>query len=277
MDVKISITFGGSTPRAWTVPPPDPFGERGRQEIIDLRKAECPYCGFALKKPPSVKTRCSGCKQWMTVRTRPMDNARVVVRADEAEQIDAHWRVARSGREPDFRFLSSKDEVDAERARLRQQLASESGTEPSDDDVKLAVLSGMAARHAADRDWGLYRNVRLMTADFLTRRMKVWEAIRIYLEVCALDLNGATNGNAQKAPELLAEFPEFDPRQAFTAPAVLKQVRLVSARLAINKADLGSCFVEEYGRARVALPLSPEVCWARLEMGFNGPREAETR
>lgn len=43
----------------------------------------------------------------MTVRMRPGDNARVVVRAEEAEELDAYWRVARSAREPDFRFLTT--------------------------------------------------------------------------------------------------------------------------------------------------------------------------
>jgi hypothetical protein len=112
----------------------------------------------------------------MTVRARPADNARVVVRAEEAEELDAYWWVARSAREPDFRFLCNKEQVDAERLRLREQFAKEGGKDPSDDDVKWAQLNAMATRHAADRDWGLYRNMRLTMADFLTWRMKVEDA-----------------------------------------------------------------------------------------------------
>jgi hypothetical protein len=272
MGVKITITFDASSLEAWTKPP-DPFGERERQEILDLRRAECPYCGFALKKLPSAKTKCPGCKQWMTVRMRPADNARVVVRAGEAEELDAHWRVVRSAREPDFRFLTTKEHVDAERVKLRQQFGNDGGKDPSDDDVKWALLNAMANRHAAERDWGLYRNMRLTMADFLTRRMKFEEGMRLYLEVCALDLNGPANGNAHKAPELIREFPEFDQRLAFAAPAVLKQVRQVAARLAMDMPEQRKCFVDEYRNIQIALPLSAEVCWRKLETALNEPNK----
>jgi hypothetical protein len=63
MDVKITITFEVSSPEAWTKPP-DPFGERERQKILDLRTAECPYCGSALKNfhrvTPSAPAASSG-------------------------------------------------------------------------------------------------------------------------------------------------------------------------------------------------------------------------
>jgi hypothetical protein len=155
--------------------------------------------------------------------------------------------------------MFNKEQVDAERVRLREPFASEGGKDPSDDDVKLALLNAMATRHAADRDWGLYRNTRLTMADFFTRRMKIEDAMRLYLEVCALDLNGPVNGNAPKTPELLREFPEFDQHSAFTAPAVLKQVRLVAARQAMSMSELQSCFMAQYRSIQIALPLSPEV------------------
>lgn len=102
--------------------------------------------------------------------------------------------------------------------------------------------------------------MRLTMADFLTRRMKIEDAIRSYLVVCALDLNGPANSNAQKTPELLREFPEFDQHMAFAAPAVLQQVRLVAARLAMAMSELESCFVGQYRSIRIALPLSAAVC-----------------
>ena len=166
-------------------------------------------------------------------------------------------------------------------SKAQTAVGERSGTEPSEERcryVKLAVLSGMAARQTAHRDWILYRNVRLMTADFLTRRMKVWEAIRIYLEGLRSGSKWRNEWQRAEGPRTTCGISQFDPRQAFTAPAVLKQVR--RNRKARNKqGGLGELFCGgvEIGRARVALPLSPEVCWARLEMGFNGPREAETR
>ena len=57
-------------------------------------------------------------------------------------------------------------------------------------------------------------------SDFLTRRMRLKEALQLYLEVWILDANGATNGNGQKSLELLKRFPPFDQRQAFIAPFI---------------------------------------------------------
>lgn len=270
MDVK-TVTFEVSAPcREGGTKPPDPFGERAHQEPTDLRKAECPYCQKDLKKVPAAKTKCPHCKQSMYVRTHPEDHARVVVRKEEADRIDAYWLVARSAPEPDFRFLVNKERVDAERACLRQRFLSKGCSEPSDDDVKWALLNRMSVEHAKAGDWGLYGNTRLTMANFLTRRMKLKNALRVYLEVCTLDLNGATNGNAQKTPELLKEFPDFDLRQAFVAPGVLGQVNLIAAELEMNREVLKDFYMVNNSAFHMRLPLTSRACWIKLENALNG-------
>ena len=62
-------------------------------KVKDERKAECPYCHIALEKIPAKKTECSHCGAFMFVRTRPKDNARVVVTKEEAEKIEEDWAI----------------------------------------------------------------------------------------------------------------------------------------------------------------------------------------
>ena len=57
-----------------------------QSEPKDERKAECPNCHKALSKIPSAKTKCPHCGENMFVRTRPKDNARVVVTKAEADK-----------------------------------------------------------------------------------------------------------------------------------------------------------------------------------------------
>ena len=66
-------------------------GQRPRLMPTDLRTPECPYCQNALKKIPGAKTKCSQCGQFMYVRTRPEDSARVVVTEAEAHRIYEAW------------------------------------------------------------------------------------------------------------------------------------------------------------------------------------------
>lgn len=265
MNTKITVTFKVSGPADHNyTKSTDPFGEQEPLVPVDLRKAECPYCGGALKKIPVAKSKCPHCKQSMCVRTRPTDNARVVVSKEEAERIDAYWRIARSGPEPDFRHLVNKQQVDEERKRLQQKFRDE---EPSDDDVKWALLNKISFQHAERGEWGLYRNIRLTMADFLTRRMKLREALRHYLEVCTLDLNGATN--RPQIPELQKEFPPFDIRHTFTAPVVLRQVTLIAKKLELKSDMLKDFYLVNNLAAEMKLPLSPQSSWTKLESALN--------
>jgi len=78
IDIRNAVILGGENPLLGPT---------------DLRKPECPYCLNALKKIPGAKTKCSQCGQFMYVRTRPEDNARVVVTEAEAHRIEERWKI----------------------------------------------------------------------------------------------------------------------------------------------------------------------------------------
>ncbi len=65
-----------------------------QREQKDERKAECPNYHEALFKiPGGAKTKCPHCGEFIFVRTRPKDNARVVVTKAEADKIDEEWTI----------------------------------------------------------------------------------------------------------------------------------------------------------------------------------------
>ena len=269
MDIKIRFEIIDEPPTRQWDKPPDPFGEKLCPERVDRRRAECPNCNRALKKIPAAKTKCPHCGEFMFVRTRPEDSARVVVTGAEADRIDTEYNMLSLAGDPDFRNITTESEVIAERERLREILSTKMCKEPADDDVKWALLGKKRAQHASKGDWGLYRNICLLMANFLTRRMKLKDALQLYLEVCTLDLNGPTNSNALKGPELLDEFPPFDLRQAFTAPMVIGQVDFVASKLGMSKQQLRELFMTQHPAYISMLPLSLENCWAKLEVAVN--------
>ena len=95
----------------------------------DLRKPYCPSCGGKLDKVPGAKKLCPHCGKYIFVRTRPIDNARVLVNEVGVEKIEEDWATANG----------TFDEYQAEKKRVsdtKERLSKRFGTEASDGDVK---------------------------------------------------------------------------------------------------------------------------------------------
>lgn len=102
----------------------------------------------------------------------------------------------------------------------------------------------------------------------LQREMRFGEAIKMYLEVCYLDLNGPNNMGGMTDPEIMREFPPFDPKRfSFLAPGVIGIVCALRDKLNIDKASLKKLFIEVNSivEKKMKLPLSLEKCWVELE------------
>ena len=111
---------------------------------MDLRKAECPYCKKALDKIPNRKIKCPHCGEFMYVRTRPKDNARVVVVKAEADKIEEEWARIHDHDRFFARGPSRKEKFEKERERLRKVF----GKEPSERDVIWGILNKEIGEHA---------------------------------------------------------------------------------------------------------------------------------
>lgn len=233
------------------------------QEPKDKRKAECPSCGGVLEKVPGAKTKCPHCGEFMFVRTRPKDNARVVVTKDEADKIDEEWAVVAGTHD---NFVAEKKEFAKEKEILRKRFG---GKEPSDNDVKWGLLNKQLMEHAQNGDWGLYRNTKFQMAEILRGEMKLKDALRTYLEVCYLDLNGPNNTGGVNDPELLKEFPPFDPTKgnSFLAPGVIERIKRILKKLEMDKEKMKEDFINYNSRVEqsMRLPVAPADCWSKIE------------
>ena len=228
----------------------------------DERKAECPYCHKTLSKIPGAKTKCPHCGEFIFVRTRPKDNARVVVTKAEADKIDEEWTIVAGTHDI---FVAEKEEFAKEKEILRKRFG---GKEPSDNDVRWGLLNKQIIENAKNRDWGLYRNTRFQMAEILRGEMKLKDALRTYLEVCYLDLNGVRNVGGMNDPELLKEFPPFDPKEsAFLAPGVIDLIKRIVLKLNSSKDEVKQIFIEHNSRSEksLRLPLSTEQAWSSVD------------
>ena len=230
-------------------------------KVTDKRKAKCPYCGEKLKKVPGRKTKCPHCNQFMYIRTRPKDKVRIVATKKQADKIDEEWIVITGTHDE---YLVEKEELEKEKEILKKRF----GKEPSENDVKWGVFNKQWMEHAKNNDWGLYRNTRFGMAELLRKEMKLKQALQTYLEVCYLDLNEPNNFGGINDPELLKEFPPFNPKH-FTslAPAIIDYIKRIAKKLELQNNEIKQLFIEHNKKIgqSLRLPLLPEQCWDKIE------------
>lgn len=235
-----------------------------QHEPKDERKAECPNCQKKLSKIPGAKTKCPHCGDFMYVRTRT-DNVRVVVTKSEADKIDEAWRIENGTQEV---YLAEQKRFNDRKELLQKKFG---GKEPSENDVRWGLLNEDLLKNAKSEQWGLYRNVKFQMAEILNKENKLKDALRMYLEVCYLDLNGATNmptdenGNVVRDPEY---FKPFDPKEsAFLAPGVIDLIKRIVLKINLSKDETKQIFVEHNSRSEksLRLPVSAEQAWLSMD------------
>jgi len=233
------------------------------QEPNDERKAECPSCHGSLKKVPGAKTKCPHCGEFMFVRTTP-DNVRLVVTKDEADKIDEQWRIENGTQEA---YLAEQKKLEDRKEALRKKFG---GKEPSEHDVQWSLLNEEILNTANNAQWGLYRNARFQMAEILNKENKLKDALRMYLGVCYLDLNGASNmptdedGNAINDTEF---FKPFDPELKFLAPGVIDRIQKIIKKLDIAKEEVKEIFLDFASKEQKSTraPIAPVDCFEELE------------
>jgi DNA-directed RNA polymerase subunit RPC12/RpoP len=239
--------------------------------------AVCPHCNQGLEKKPGRKKKCPRCGQFIYVRTRPSDGEKVLVTEAQAEKIQEQWFIVHGGKHD--AYLEAKRQVAQGKVKLAERFAEEKamlaerfGREPSDNDVQWGLLNDELLGHIQQRNWGLFRNVKLAMAELLRKEGRSTQALGFYLEVCYLDLNGPNNIGGETDSELLREFPPWDPSSAlslrFTAlPGLAADM--------IEKMNLTPATVEGIFRqkafalhAGLHLPLSPTDAWPQVKQAL---------
>lgn len=219
----------------------------------------CPYCGNALAKKPGAKTKCPFCGSYIYVRTRPIDKKQVLVTKDEIEIVEEEWSIV-NGTHTQFLFGKK------ERESIKAELTNKFGHPPVPEDIEWVRLNRQLSEEAQNNCWGAYTSTRLQMAEELRKRKKYDHALRTYLEVCYLNLNGpqnctiyAYNVNTPRKEH------RFIPKNGKLFIEI-DRVLTILKKLNIQILDLKDMFFEiaVNQQNNLKLPLAPEKAWALL-------------
>ncbi len=230
----------------------------------DERRAECPSCHKALLKIPGSKTKCPHCGEYIYVRTRPKDNIKVTVNKKVADEIDEEWRIISGTQEI---YLDDQKRFNDRKEVLKKKFG---GKEPSDNDVYWGLLNEDIINNAVKGQWGLYRNTRMRMADILSKEGKFKQALQTYLEVCYLDLNGASNmmldqnGNIYSDSELNKP---FNVELKFLAPGIIDVVKKIIKKLNLDKQEVKEIYlrISDIEHKSIRAPINPIDTLEELE------------
>ena len=105
-------------------------------------------------------------------------------------------------------------------------------------------------------------------AALLEKYQKPTEALKYYIEVCYLDLNGPENTGGIKDADLRASLNirDFNIEGADLAPAVIDKILEIIIGLKLDEKQVLQQFMQvaERNHINLKLPLSPEKAWKRF-------------
>jgi len=198
------------------------------------------------------------------VRTRPQDNAKVLIREDQIVLIDEQWSKQNGTHD---QFLAAQQRRQSVVASLSRKF----GRPPSTSDVEWAILNDDSLEHAKQMDWGYYRNARFAMAEVLSKEARLEQALNFYLEVCYLDLNGPSNCGGIRDPQIRKDFPLFNPKDGMLAPGVLGRIHDIvdktEGQFTITEDRFMKVAIPIYNSLR--LPLAPDKAWAKFRCEFT--------
>jgi len=242
---------------------------RASGTYIGCTEPVCPHCLQRLEKMPARKKKCPSCGEFIYVRTRPADRAKVLVTEVQAAAIEQQW-VDRHTEQESARLRSLPGYE-----RARTQLLQSLGREPSEHEVVLELAIGELAVHRAQQNWGLYRCTKQQIAEELRTLGRTEASLAAYLEVCYLDLNDPENLGGMVDPSMLAECPPFRPDDDGLAFGIVLEVEEMRQHLGLTIDQLRGTFLSTATKTHgsLRLPVSPEAAWRRLKRELTGTDE----
>ncbi len=138
-------------------------------------------------------------------------------------------------------------------------------------DVVWALCNRNAIKHAQENNWGLCRNTKMEMAEILNIENKLKPALRTYLELCYIDVNGPNNCGSITDVDLLKMYPPFDPNDGFLAPGIIDRIKKLITKLSFSEFEVKELFMEISIMVFKAmkLPLNPENAWKIIEVKLS--------
>jgi hypothetical protein len=210
---------------------------------------------------PQRKRACPSCCGVFHSRKRPLDGAKVLL--TEQQALEGEGQSALVG-------FAQEGVADADLDAIVRILHEELQRMPTAEEVVERQLTSTAAACAGAWQWGLYRNARFNLAESCVRRGLREDALKLYLEVCLVDLNGPRNCGTRDTA-ITSRFPPFDPGNAFLAPGVVNRAKDVADELQLPGSAIERLF-EDLGKhvgATLGLPRSARDAWRELGVALS--------
>jgi hypothetical protein len=236
-------------------------------------RPECPYCHNLLDKMPQSKKKCPTCKKEIIVRTDPIEKKKILLRDDQLEEFEMKLQEIRHHNAIQ-RILKNLNVDSTQFNQTKENFKLKTGREPTDNEVVLKIIDTVGYHHFKNLDMGLFRNTIQSKGDLFKSSGDLRNALIMYLELCYIDLNGPNNcGSCKDEPELLNEYPPFDPNNsvdAFLAPGILNYIDQLTNELNLTKDQLKEIFFNHNLKVEKSkkLPLPVQEAWVRFETNY---------
>ena len=147
----------------------------------------CPYCAKTLIKIPKRKVECPFCNEFIYVKTRPTDQARVLVTEDQwVEFLDYSGLF-----DSIYEIIRGLRSIEGDFVKHKLQLTEKFGRTPSDNDIYWSMIQKNKLENYKQgveyRNWGPYANCSLSSAAVLLSENKYLEAANYLAEACLFD------------------------------------------------------------------------------------------
>jgi len=222
----------------------------------------CPYCSELLEKAPGRKKKCPHCANYIYVRTRPIDRKKILITESEIDVIQEDWAIKTFAET----YFERRDEIET----IRDELRNKFGKEPMISDVKWSLFNKDILKHMGSGEWGSYRVTRIQMAEHMLKEGHNIDALRHFLEVFYLDINGADD-----VDESAFEYGmrPFGKDLSYIAPVVVETINSI-----IKNEQIDASSVKEHYTKIVDgishhpnIVYSPNEAWKRLynELSFD--------
>ncbi|PLT31987.1 hypothetical protein [Bacillus sp. V5-8f] len=219
----------------------------------------CPHCAHQFEKEVTRKRKCPSCQNTLLVRTHHESKRKMILKEEQLPEYEKE-------RTKYYKDKWIEDFFNKYGTTLEEEHSKTGSGSPYPYDIAWGMLNRVAMERASEMKFGLYRNVRMDMGDLLKQEGKLKHSLLFYLEVCFLDINGATNATTH--PELMKEYPPFRLESAFLAPGILAYIETLSEELNLSLEDIKEEFINHNKRSykdNVLVPLSAEKAWLNLE------------
>jgi len=230
--------------------------------LIELGITEpvCPNCGVILSKMPGAKTKCKDCGKYLYVRTRPIDNKRILVKEEEIELVEEQWAI----------FNGEWSEYEKNR-KIKQHefdkatdiLTKKFGHAPSKRDIDWYLLNRTLIKNARDKDYSDYRNTSFQIAKFLLNEKRKIDALNWLLIICYLDAYDLVYAEGISDHILIDKLNKKETDIEVFAPWIINKIYDIFYELKLSENDLNNIYYKTMQRIQLSLkiPISIDLVW----------------